>query len=370
MNKKITYFGILRSITSWAKISREMISSLLSIGADVNIYERKGFLFDNKFPLNYSIKTKITNQFKGDVVFTFEHPRTYDYLPPHCFKIGFLVYEFTVLPQGWVERINRYLDWVIVPSQFCKRVFKNCGVAQHKIKVLRYGFNPDYYFPRDKKLPRNTDFTFLCIANPHKREGIELLLRSFTQAFTKQDKVKLVLKLTYRPTKTIKIFEYKNFNGLLNSYLEKRNAPLIQVIDTQLTERQMGSLYRNSHCYFSLSRAEAFGLCFLEALACGLPVVSVRWGGSTDFLNKQNARFIKHTLVPANQEVYEKINKAETETALIALPDVNQAAETMYNMYYKRQDSVMQKCSLHPNPHYFWWSTIAKEFLDLLSKIL
>lgn len=330
-------------------------------GVDINIYERKGFLFDTNFPLDYITKTKITNKFSGDIVFTFENPRIYTYLPEQGFNIGFLVYEFTKLPLLWVENINRYLDLVFVPSKFCKDVFLSSGVDKNKIKVLRYGFNPKYYYPLDH-VQYNNDFTFLCIANPHKREGIELLLESFTRAFTKKDKARLILKLTYIPKKNVKSFEYGNLVELCNTYIKKRNSPFIKIIDAQLTEHEIGELYRNSNCYVSLTKAEAFGLCFLEALACGLPVASVKWGGQTDFLNKENAHFIKHTLVPTNGEEYEKINPP----GLIAIPSVNHAAKTMYNMYCDRDN--YRKHPLLQLPDYFWWSTIAKEFLNTINE--
>lgn len=365
LGKKITYFGILRSITSWAKVSREMINALLSLGAEVNIYERKGFLYDRKFPLNYNIKARITNKFAGNIVFTFEHPRTYRYLPKNYFKIGMLVYEFTVLPRFWVEQINQKLDWVIVPSRFCQKVFRSCGVKQNKIKVLRYGFNPRYYYPKDCPLSGHTDYTFLCIANPHKREGIELLLESFSRAFTREDRAKLILKLTYLPGKMAKTFEYADLSGLFQAYLKKKHAGRIQIIDRPLTEGQTANLYRVSHCYVSLSRAEAFGLGFLEALACAVPVISISWGGQTDFLNGQNTYFVKHTLVPAKEEVYEKQEPA----GLIALPDVGHAAEIMCGLYAHRQVKTEKGYSLKPYPAYFWWSTIAQEFLQLLNTL-
>jgi glycosyltransferase involved in cell wall biosynthesis len=362
-NQRITYFGILRSITSWAKVSREMISSLLSLGEDINIYERKGFLFDSRFPLNYNIKTRITNRFKGDVVFTFENPRVYGYLPRQSFKIGFLVYEFTVLPEFWVERINKCLDWVVVPSRFCRKVFIDSGVDSNKIKVLRYGFNPTYYYPREKSRPGSSIFNFLCVANPHKREGLDLLLESFAKAFGKKDKVRLILKLTYMPAGKIKPFEYAGLAGLFKPYSGRLNVAPMQIIHSRLSEIKMGGLYRSSNCYISLAKAEAFGLCFLEALACGLPVAGVKYSGQTDFLSPKNAHFIRHDLVKAGEEVYEKIGEA----GVVASPDANHAADIMREIYLGRAKDGQY--GLFPNPAYFWWPTIAAEFSDWLRSI-
>lgn len=362
MRKQLTYFGILRSITSWAKVSRELISALIRLGTDINIFERKGFLFDKNFPLDYTIKEKITNQLKSDIIFTFENPRTYVYLPKTSYTVGFLVYEFSILPDSWVNRINKRLDLVIVPSNFCKNNFIQSGVDKKKIKVLRYGFNPQYYFPRTKAI--NTGrFTFVSFANPHRREGIELLLESFCKAFTKKDPVQLILKLTYTPKGKIKQFEYTDIQGLCNSYITKPHTPCIKVIDTALTEKQVGDLYRSADCYVSLSRAEAFGMCFLEALACGLPVAAVNRGGQSDYLNTGNTFFIKHSLVKAHGEEYEKMKNP----GLLALPDIDDAVRIFRYIFNNQKEALRKAQSFKPKLKYYLWKIIAKDFLRLIA---
>ncbi len=356
----LTYFGILRSVTSWAKVCRELVAALVSRGADINVYERKGFLYDGSFPLDHTIKAKISNQFKGNIVFTFENPRVYHYLPPRSFSIGFLVYEFTSLPSLWVERIDRYLDRVVVPSEFCRKVFTDSGVSSEKIKVLRHGFNPAYYYPARRKKNAGREFTFLCVANPHKREGIDLLADSFARAFPGRENVRLVLKLSYLPGKNAKSFEDGSLGRLAGTWSGRRGNPRIQIIDGVLNEKEMGDLYRSAHCYVSLSRAEGFGMCLLEALACGVPVITPGWGGQADFLSAKNAFFIGYRLARARGEEYEN---TEGENYL-AWPDAVHAAGLMREIFLRREDRVFRKQLLLPSARYFWWATIAEEFLE------
>lgn len=357
---ELTYFGVLKSITSWAKVCRELVQALIALGIKVNIYERKGFLYDKSFHLSEDIQAQISNTFKGDVVFTFENPKVYHYMPKQAFKIGFLVYEFSRLPDYWVKQINLHLNLVLVPSQFCLDLFIKSGVDPKKIKVLRYGFNPQYYYPAEK-FPSKELFTFLCIANPHKREGIEFLLESYASAFTFRDPVKLRLKLSYMPPVNTQNYECKELSRVLEEFKARPSAPLLDYFSESLTEEEMGDLYRRSHAYISFSRSEAFGLCFLEALACGLPVAAILYSGQTDFLNTKNTKSIDFSMVKTRGEEYEWVGSKQE----VSKPSIASGKEVMQDLFsHFRTQSLPSHLAL--NSEHFHWKNVAKDFLDFL----
>ncbi len=357
---ELTYFGVLKSITSWAKVCRELVQALIALGIKVNIYERKGFLYDKSFHLSEDIQAQISNTFKGDIVFTFENPKVYHYMPKQAFKIGFLVYEFSRLPDYWVKQINLHLNLVLVPSQFCLDLFIKSGVDPKKIRVLRYGFNPHYYYPAEK-FPSKEPFTFLCIANPHKREGIEFLLESYASAFTSRDPVKLRLKLSYMPPVNTQNYECKELSRVFEEFKSRPSAPFLDYFSESLTEEEMGDLYRSSHAYISFSRSEAFGLCFLEALACGLPVAAIPYSGQTDFLNTKNSKFIDFSMVKTRGEEYEWVGSKQE----VSKPSVTSGKQVMQDFFsHSRMQSLPP--DLVPNPEHFHWRSVAKDFLDFL----
>jgi glycosyltransferase involved in cell wall biosynthesis len=89
------------------------------------------------------------------------------------------------------------------------------------------------------------------------------------------------------------------------------SGPLEQALKKEAAERQLSDkvrfmgfveekekfqILRMADIYVSTSQHEGFGLVFLEAMACGLPVICYDYGGQTDFLEDGKTGY----LVPLN----------------------------------------------------------------------
>jgi glycosyltransferase involved in cell wall biosynthesis len=64
-----------------------------------------------------------------------------------------------------------------------------------------------------------------------------------------------------------------------------------------VAETEKFRLLQISDLYVSTSQHEGFGLVFLEAMACGLPIICYDHGGQTDFLQNEKTGY----LIPLNQ---------------------------------------------------------------------
>jgi glycosyltransferase involved in cell wall biosynthesis len=64
----------------------------------------------------------------------------------------------------------------------------------------------------------------------------------------------------------------------------------------QIEEEEKFRILKMCDAYVSTSQHEGFGLVFLEAMSCGLPIICYNHGGQTDFLENENTGY----LVPVN----------------------------------------------------------------------
>lgn len=346
MNKGLNYFGLLRSPVSWAKIGRELINSFIKTGIDVCVFERRGFLYNPDFKL--SEKINIQKRFIYDKTLAFEYPENYKLISTKQ-KYGMLVYETTHVPENWIENINKYLDILFLPGEFNRKIFIESGVKQNLIKVVPYGINPDMFFVKETK-KTDEKFTFLSICMPQKRKGIDILIENFYRVFGKKKDVELIIKFPYKPGKS----KYDIELGKI------KISDSIKIIIDEYNDKQITDLMHNADCFVLPSRAEGFGLIYLEAIACGLPVIATGWGGHCDFLNNENSLLLKYKLVNAGKIQYDNMKGK----GLMAEPDNNDLCEKL--IYAKNNINKLKAKTENFDLRKFFWDEIVKVMIRYL----
>lgn len=152
----------------------------------------------------------------------------------------------------------KHADKILTVSEFSKkRIVEWSGIAP--IKVLNVGNGVDKSFSSNV-LPYLTGFRyFLCVSNrkPHKNE--HRLIRAFAKSRIDSD---LRLILTGEPSvellalmKELSIEDRVVFKGLVD-------------------DKDLPSLYRGAQGLLFPSLYEGFGLPVVEAMACGIPVLT------------------------------------------------------------------------------------------------
>jgi glycosyltransferase involved in cell wall biosynthesis len=81
---------------------------------------------------------------------------------------------------------------------------------------------------------------------------------------------------------------------LVASYIpDKEDNPHIHFIIEHMPRQDLLSLYSSCSCYVSTERACGWGMPQMEMMAMGKPVISVNWGGPTEFMDNNNAFLIE-----------------------------------------------------------------------------
>lgn len=369
---KLNYFGLLRSPVSWAKIGREIINGFTLNGHEVNVVERKGFLYSEGFGNRDSgianqpstVNRQSATFLQSAPTLTFEYPLNYRLIPEGR-KIGMLVYETGEVPKEWVKNINGHLEMLFLPNDYNKEIFVNSGVNPDIIRVVPYGVNGEYYYGTGYKVQGTegsctlnpapctpgSPFTFLCVAMPQKRKGIDTLIKAFEKAFGGSKEALLKIKFPYKPGKS-------KYDINLNDLKTKAN---VEFITDEMNETQMGELYRSCDSLVLASRAEGFGMCYLEALACKKPVIATGWGGHMSFLNEKNALLVKYSLVDAGPIQYDNPAGA----GKMAEPDLDDLAEKLRHMITD-YDIEWQKAAAFDAAPWAWRNITRKMADDLI----
>ncbi len=211
------------------------------------------------------------------------------------------------LAADWPPACNRF-DRVWVPSAFNAETFERSGVDPRKIAIVPGALDTDFWAPGwgglDIGAPET--FRFLSIFDWMARKGWDVLLRAFARAFTVADPVSLTLKTTNLVARATG--RASDPLGEVNAFWErefpqrvrKGDLPRLHVISERATDVQLAKLYGAHDCFVLPSRAEGWGRAHFEAMACGLPTIGTRWGGSLAFMTDENSYLVDiEGLVPA-----------------------------------------------------------------------
>jgi len=123
-------------------------------------------------------------------------------------------------------------------------------------------------------------FVFLCVARLSPQKGIDLLLQAFARGFSGSSDVRLRLV----------------GDGPLLSSLQQLSARLGVAAQTDFVGRLSGPEVRAemeaADAFVLASKYESFGVVVIEALACGLPVVSTASGGPDHLVDSSNGLLV------------------------------------------------------------------------------
>ena len=232
-------------------------------------------------------------------------------------KIGWPIFELDKFNPQELHHLKSQHE-LIVCSQWAKDVLEKNGVDK-QIHVVPLGVDTSIFYPNPDKSKDKT--VFINIGKKELRKGHDVILECFEAAFTPEDNVELWMVWGNRILDNIKENEsaawtnmYANsimrekiktqwrvsgnvidgFNYCWEDYKEEavKNKNFREWLPSQ---EDIAKLLNRADCAIFPSRAEGFNLDMLEAMACGLPVITTNYSAHTEYVDEYNSFRIHNT---------------------------------------------------------------------------
>lgn len=276
-------------------------------------------------------------------------------------RIGYTTIEVNKLPADWPAALNQ-MDAVWAPTTYNKKVFEESGISK-PVAVVKEPVNADLFNPYSYKpfpvIEQLDTFNFLCVGKWEKRKGYDLLLKAWAKAFKPGEKVNLFL-LCHNPFVRVDV-------GMELYKMQLPSHIPIETIEPLPTAALMAQLYCSMDAFVWGTRAEGFGRPVLEAMACGLPVISPSHTGMADFFDADVGFVVESEgLEKANDPIFgNTINQGEWE-----MPSIKSLAEQMRYVFDNHEEAAKKGSLARRRVEEAWTQKeAAKQFVAELEKV-
>jgi len=365
MKVKIQQFLFGGTLFSWAIVGQNIGRSLLKLGHDVEFVSTDG-IKEQYLPkdLKPYAKPAPTCQYDMQVSYTAMHNFPHYLNSGTKNRFGIWNYDGTVIPPNMIK-YHFACDKLCPSSNFSKDIFTKNKIPRDKIIVVPHGINLEE-FETKNKYPLKTKKKYkilLNIATPHLRKNIKKTLHAFGRAFTKQDDVCLVIKVSLKKDKNERRKGFDiNFYEILNDFRKKfKNCAEIEVITGFVPS--LAELYNACDIVFMMSNMEMWWLPGSEAFATGRLVVASNYGGQMHYLNDENSVLIDGKVVrmPKHYQYWNPSPYAE-----MFEPDIDDGASKLkyavdnYDELIKKFEPKMKEIVQE-----YTWDNVARKILSM-----
>lgn len=263
-------------------------------------------------------------------------------------------------PKASEDYLNNKVK-IITPSHWSREGFLLNGYREEDVYVVPHGVDMDIYRPiedaqriveRKALKLKNEHFMFLNVGAMTWNKGIDKLLMAFSEINKAYPYTRLVLKdqsnLYGIGARDIISDMKKNYP----SRFTDRTLSCIVVVSSNLSLKQLASLYNICDAYISPYRAEGFNLTPLEAAACGVPVALTHGGATDDYFDDSFALGIEGKKTCEGSKNYIE-------------PDIDSLIAVMSDLVEKRGPRINPSEALNYINKNFSWRKVTDKLLDV-----
>jgi glycosyltransferase involved in cell wall biosynthesis len=212
------------------------------------------------------------------------------------------------------------------------------------------------------KYPLKTKKKYKILANiaqPHLRKNLPGLFDSYGKAFTKEDDVCLVLKVSKKSPQPGNDISFNDiYNNFRNSY---KGHGEVEVIDEFIVDIE--TLYNSCDIVITMSHAECFWMPGLEGFAANKIVVAPRYGGQLDYMNDDNSILIDGKEIRADMRMqywepspYAKAFEPSTDQCAEKLKDLVKNYDDYFKKFSPKMRGLVQD---------YTWTKVAERIIGL-----
>ena len=159
---------------------------------------------------------------------------------------------------------------IVTPSQWLADLVKQSYLGNYPVRIINNGINLELFRPRE--------------SNFRQKNGLQnkKIVLGVASGWTYRKGLDVFVELSKRLPEVFKVVLVGT-----NDAVDKNLPRQILSIHRTNNQQELAEIYTAADVFVNPTREEVFGLVNAEALACGIPVVTFRTGGSPEVIDKE-----------------------------------------------------------------------------------
>jgi len=279
-----------------------------------------------------------------------------------CFakKVPLVLRAHSFAATGMEKSLVSGLFWekIMCVSKSVASDFFNKGININKIDTHYPGVDIEDFKPKIKecriknklKIPENSKIILHASRitdRKHedilKEKGITTLLEAFSPLAAKDSNLTLIIAVA-RPPKKFKD-QFGRALDKLNGYIQLNNLTG-RVICKEFDLKDMPCVFESSDLFVLASENETFGLVYVEAMACGVPVIGTNIGGIPEVITDNYDGFLIEPNNPSlltqkiEKLLYDDVNRKEFIKNALKTVKRKFSTEKQFGLLFKRFEKI------------------------------